>query len=58
MTNGANDEPQADRTRIDLGCKHDVIYWSKTLGLSRMQLAEVIKKVGNSSAAVRREVRR
>jgi hypothetical protein len=53
-----NGERDADRTRIDIGRKADVVYWTKRLGVSRTQLATLIKQVGNSAAAIRRELRK
>jgi hypothetical protein len=48
----------ADRTRINLGEKHEVQYWTKTLGVTKEQLAAAVEKVGSTSAAVRRELRK
>jgi hypothetical protein len=47
-----------DRGRINLGEEYEVEYWTKTLGVSRARLAEVISKVGDGVEAVRREVGR
>jgi hypothetical protein len=45
-----------DRGRINLGEEYEVEYWTKTLGVSRARLAEIISKVGDGVEAVRREV--
>ena len=47
---------QPDRSRINLSEDYEVKYWSKHLGVSREQLAKVVEKVGNSAAAVRKEL--
>jgi hypothetical protein len=47
-----------DRGRINLGEEYEVEYWTKTLGVSRARLAEIINKVGDGVEAVRREVGR
>jgi len=45
-----------DRSRINLGEDYEVDYWSKALGVSKERLVEVVKKVGDSVQAVRREL--
>jgi len=35
---------------------HEVRYWSRALGVSKERLQEVVEKVGNSAAAVRKEL--
>jgi hypothetical protein len=47
-----------DRGRINLGEEYEVEYWTKTLGISRARLTEIIRKVGDGVEAVRREVGR
>ena len=47
-----------DRTRINMAEKHEVQYWTKKLGVSKEQLAAAIEKMGNTSAAVGRELRK
>jgi hypothetical protein len=47
-----------DRGRINLGEEYEIEYWTRTLGVSRQRLAEVISKVGDGVEAVRREVGR
>ena len=44
-----------DRTHIDLDGP-DVKHWEKLLGVPREELARLIEKVGNSAAAVRKEL--
>jgi hypothetical protein len=35
---------------------YEVEYWAKSLGVSKERLAEIVKKVGDSVQAVRREL--
>jgi len=36
--------------------EHEVKYWTEALGVSREQLQRTVDKVGNSAAAVRKEL--
>jgi len=45
------------RARINLGEPSQAEYWSKTLGVSKERLVEIIDRVGDQVDAVRREVR-
>ena len=45
-----------DRSRINMGEDYEVEYWTKTFGISKDRLAEIVKKVGDSVQAVRREL--
>lgn len=47
---------QADRSRINLSEDFEVKYWTKHLGVSREQIEQAVEKVGNSAAAVRKEL--
>jgi hypothetical protein len=44
------------RSHIAIGDTLEIKYWTKHLGVSRGQLQSVIEKVGNSVAAVRKEL--
>jgi hypothetical protein len=46
----------ADRSQINMNEAWEVDYWTKELGVSKGELAKVVKKVGSSAAAVRREL--
>jgi Protein of unknown function (DUF3606) len=46
----------ADRSKINLHEAWEVDYWTKELGASKSELQRVIWKVGNSAAAIRREL--
>lgn len=45
-----------DASRISLEEDYEVKYWTKALGISRQQLAEIVQRVGSSADAVRREL--
>lgn len=45
-----------DRTRINMSEESDIEYWAKALGVSKEQVVEVVKKVGDSVQAVRTEI--
>ncbi|PTM40946.1 uncharacterized protein DUF3606 [Bosea sp. 124] len=47
-----------NRSHVDLSKDSEVQYWTETLGLSKIQLIQVILKVGTSAKAVFREVDR
>jgi hypothetical protein len=47
---------QPDRSKINMGKDFEVKYWLKALGVSRSELQRVVEKVGNSAAAVRKEL--
>lgn len=47
-----------DRNRISLSEDYEVRYWSKKFGVTPEQLRKVVGKVGNSVAAVERELKR
>ena len=46
----------ADRSQINMNEAWEIDCWTKELGVSKGELAKVVKKVGNSAAAVRREL--
>ena len=45
-----------DRSKIDLANEEETKFWARELEISRDQLAKLIDKVGNSAAAVRKEL--
>ena len=47
-----------ERSRISTSEDYEVRYWSKKLGVSPDELKAAVKKVGNSAAAVEKELRR
>ena len=46
----------ADRSKISLSQDHEIRYWTKHLDVSRDELQRAIEKVGNSAAAVRKQL--
>jgi hypothetical protein len=47
-----------DRSKINMDRPREVHYWTKHLDISKEDLQKAIDKVGNSAAAVRKELRR
>ena len=47
---------QRDRSKINMHEDFEVKYWTHALGISREKLQQVVEKVGNSAAAVRKEL--
>ncbi|WP_271576405.1 DUF3606 domain-containing protein [Bradyrhizobium sp. CCBAU 11361] len=47
---------QPDRSKINMDEAFEVKYWTHTLGVSKEELQKAVDKVGNSAAAVRKEL--
>ena len=47
---------QPDRSKINLHQPHELKYWSHALGVSKEEICAAVEKVGNSAAAVRKEL--
>lgn len=47
---------QPDRSKINMHEHYEVKYWAKALGVSKEELQKAVDKVGNSAAAVRKEL--
>ena len=45
-----------DRSKINMHQPYEVKYWTKELGVDKEQLQRLVDKVGNSAAAVRKEL--
>jgi hypothetical protein len=45
-----------DRSKINMHEPTEVKYWTKELGIDKGQLQKLVDKVGNSAAAVRKEL--
>jgi hypothetical protein len=45
-----------DRSKINMHEPQEVKYWTKELGVDKDQLQKLVDKVGNSAAAVRKEL--
>lgn len=55
MDNLAN-RGHPDRSKINMHEAHEVKYWTRQLNIDRAKLQSLIDKVGNSAAAVRKEL--
>jgi Protein of unknown function (DUF3606) len=53
-----NKKGAGDRSKINMHEDYEVKYWTKQLGVSRDELETAVNKVGNSAAAVRKELGR
>jgi 3-oxoacyl-[acyl-carrier-protein] synthase III len=51
-----NKKASQDRSKINMHEAHEVKYWTKELGVNQEQLQKLVDKVGNSAAAVRKEL--
>ncbi|QHO72471.1 DUF3606 domain-containing protein [Bradyrhizobium sp. CCBAU 051011] len=47
---------QPDRSKINMHEDYEVKHWTKALGVTREKLQKAVDKVGNSAAAVRKEL--
>ena len=47
---------QPDRSKINMSQDFEVKYWTKALGVDREMLRRAVEKVGDSAAAVRKEL--
>jgi Protein of unknown function (DUF3606) len=46
----------ADRSKINMLKDYEVKYWTRELGVSKERLQQLVDKVGNAAAAVRKEL--
>jgi Protein of unknown function (DUF3606) len=51
-----NKRAQPDRSKINMHQLHEVKYWTHALNVSKEELQKAVDKVGNSAAAVRKEL--
>ena len=56
MTDNLTAREQPDRSKINMNQIHEVRHWTKHLNVSKEELQKAIEKVGNSAAAVRKEL--
>jgi hypothetical protein len=47
---------QPDRSKSNMHEDHELKYWTKQLGVSKVELQKAVDKVGNSAAAVRKQL--
>jgi hypothetical protein len=57
MAKSTTRKPAPDRSKINMENEVEVKHWTKHLGISREQLQSIVKKVGNSAASVRKELK-
>ncbi len=51
-----NKRAEPDRSKINMHEAYEVKYWTHQLGVTREQLQKAVDKVGNSAAAVRKQL--
>jgi len=56
MTDSLTKRHQPDRSKINMNQDYEVHYWTKHLNISKEELLKIVDKVGNSAAAVRKEL--
>lgn len=56
MSDDKNNRGPQDAARINIHEDYEVQYWTKALGVSQAELEAVVKKVGVSADAVRKEL--
>jgi hypothetical protein len=56
MSDNLTNRVQPDRSKINMNEDYEVKYWTHALGVSREALQKAVDKVGNSAAAVRKEL--
>jgi hypothetical protein len=47
---------QPDRSKINMHQRFEVRHWTHALGVTKERLQQAVDKVGNSAAAVRKEL--
>jgi hypothetical protein len=57
MSDDMNKRGPQDRSRIALGEEHEVKYWTKELGVSREELEQAVKSVGNAVDKIREHLK-
>ena len=56
MTDSLTKRDQPDRSKINMNQDYEVHYWTKHLNISKEELQKIVDQVGNSAAAVRKEL--
>ena len=56
MPDNLSKRGQPDRSKIAMNEAFEVRYWTKHLGVSKEELQRAVDKVGNSAAAVKKEL--
>jgi len=58
MSDDLKNRGEPDRSRISLTEEHEISYWTKSLGVSREELEQTVRSVGNSADAVKRALQK
>jgi hypothetical protein len=58
MPDNLSKKRQPDRSKINMNEDYEVRYWAQHLGVSKEELQKAVDKVGNSAAAVRKQLRK
>ena len=58
MADNLDERAPQDASRISLSEDWEVRYWTKTLGVSRDRLDQLVREYGNSADAVRKALTR
>ena len=56
MSDDKTKRGQPDRSKINMSEDYEVQHWTRHLGVSREELQRAVDKVGDSAAAVRKEL--
>lgn len=56
MSDNLTQRDQRDRSKINMHEDFEVKYWTRELGVMKGELQKAVDKVGNSAAAVRKEL--
>ena len=56
MPDDKRNRGEPDRSKINMKQDYEVHYWTKHLNISKEELQKVVDKVGNSAAAIRKEL--
>jgi hypothetical protein len=54
MADDDADRGPTDRARITIEEEYEILFWTRELGVSRLQLARAVEQVGPGVGAVRR----
>lgn len=53
MSDDLSNKGAQDRARINVNEPHEVAYWTKELGVTKVRLEQLVKEAGTSAKAVR-----
>ena len=58
MSDNKNVRGPRDSKRINLTEDYEVSYWTKTLGISKSELEQIVKRVGVMADDVRKQIKK